>query len=144
MKLSAEQFAELASSFGAVESAQKHERRRATRMELHARVTISTIVESKRSDSLQVAICDFSARGISFLHPKPMTAGQQFVTQLPRQAGGNVHLLCTVKHCRPVGDDGKLFRVGAEFTCTINAPLGSPDDSAIEQQISRIRDSMLS
>src|SRR5690242_943633 len=116
MKLSAEQFAELASSFGALDPAQKHERRRATRLELHARVTITPVVAGKRGEPLQVAICDFSARGISFLHEKAVNAGQQFITQLPRKSGGIVHFLCTVMHSKPVSD--KVFRVGAEFTCT--------------------------
>ena len=64
--------------------------------------------------------------------------GQQFLTQLPGKAGGSVWFLCTVMHCRAVND--KLFRIGAEFTCTVQPPA----DDAGAQQVDRIRQSMLS
>jgi PilZ domain-containing protein len=139
MKLSAEQFAELASSFGARESARKHDQRRSVRMELHARVKITPTDAAGPRKTIEVAVCDFSARGISFLNEAPMHAGQQFILQLPRKAGGSVWFLCTTMHCRMVNES--LFRVGSEFTCTVQPPPASDD---AEAQIERIRQSMLS
>jgi hypothetical protein len=137
MKLSAEQFAELASSFGAKASQTKHERRRAARMDLHARVSIIPTEASGARKPIDVSVCDFSARGIAFLRDCAMQTGEQFLTQLPGKSGGSVWLLCTVHHCTTVSDS--LFRIGAEFTCTVQPP--APD---ADQQLLRLRKSMLS
>jgi hypothetical protein len=137
MKLSAEQFAELASSFGATESGQKHEQRRAARMELHARVKITALEAAGARKEIDVAICDFSPRGIAFLRDCAMAGGQQFLLQLPGKSGGSVCLLCEVRHCVAVNES--LFRIGAEFTCTVQPPPANADE-----QMLRIRQTMLS
>jgi hypothetical protein len=139
MKLSAEQFAELASSFGALDSGRKPERRRAARMELHARVKITPIEAGGARTPIEVAICDFSPRGICFLHEFAMQSGEQFITQIPAKSGGSVWLLCTALHSKPVTPS--LFKIGAEFTCTVQPP---PADADAEEQVRRIRASMLS
>src|SRR5262245_25173441 len=120
MKLSAEQFAELASSFGATESDDKHEQRRAARMELHARVKITPLEASGARKVIDVAICDFSPRGIAFLRDCAMQSGQQFLTQLPGKSGGSVWLLCEVRHCEAANES--LCRKAAEFRCTVQQP----------------------
>ena len=69
-----------------------------------------------------------------------MTAGQQFVAELPRSTGGSIELLCTVAHCSPIGHNA--FRVGAEFTCSLQTnPKHVPQEDANE--LKRIRESML-
>ena len=75
MKLSAEQFAELASTFGSQESPVRHDRRRANRMDLRAKIRITPIISGQRLDTLEVMACDFSARGIAFLNPAPLQSG---------------------------------------------------------------------
>ncbi|HEY1629068.1 MAG TPA: PilZ domain-containing protein [Tepidisphaeraceae bacterium] len=140
MKLSAEQFAELAASFNAKASTTEHERRRAQRMELQANIKITPVQAGTRLNATHVMVCDFSARGIAFLHTTAMTPGQQFVAELPRNGGGVVELLCTIMHCTDVGTNA--FRIGAEFTCTLQTePRHIPHDDA--KELKRIRESLL-
>lgn len=139
MKLSAEQFAELAASFNATPSQTKHERRRAARMDLQAKVRIYPMADGERLAALTVVVSNFSARGLSFVYSKGMESGTQFITELPRKGGGTVEMLCTVAHSVKVGDSD-LFRIGAEFTCAAPARTAQPDDA---DQMSRIREKML-
>jgi hypothetical protein len=140
MKLSAEQFAELAASFNAKASTTEHDRRRAARMELQANIKIMPVLGEGRLGAIHVMVSDFSARGIAFLHTSAMTQGQQFVAELPRTSGGTIELLCTVMHCGTIGHNA--YRVGAEFTCSLqNDPKHIPSDDANE--LKRIRESML-
>ncbi len=139
MKLSAEQFAELAASFNGQASTTRHERRRAARLELQTQVKVTPHLAGAHKAPIYVAVCDFSARGISFLYPAAMTVGQQFVTELPRKTGGFVELLCTALHSRLVSKS--LFRIGAEFTCTVSG--GWRPDGGDNQEMNRISRSML-
>ncbi|HMB96777.1 MAG TPA: PilZ domain-containing protein [Tepidisphaeraceae bacterium] len=140
MKLSAEQFAELAATFNAKASPTEHDRRRAARMELQANIKITPIHSGNRLSAMHVIVSDFSARGIAFLHATPMPLGQQFITELPRKSGGVVELLCTVAHCSIIGHNA--YRVGAEFTCALQTdPKHIPANDPRELQ--RIKESML-
>src|SRR4051794_19969695 len=104
MKLSAEQFAQLAATFNAQEGPHQHERRRAARMDLAARVTITPIHAGHKLAPMQVTISDFSARGVAFTDPVEMELGRQFILELPRREGGSACLLCTVMHLKPLPD----------------------------------------
>ena len=143
MKLSAEQFAELASSFNTQPKEQQHEKRRAPRTDLQASVRITPVVSGRQLAPISVIISDFSARGIAFVESSPMEAGQQFVLELPRREGGNVSLLCTVMHVKPCGRNA--YRIVAEFTCGVQP--SSQSNSAHEKpdaaEVKRIRESML-
>lgn len=140
MRLSAEQFAELAASFEGYAETETEERRRAPRLELQTRIRITPTEFGDRLPPVDVTVCDFSARGIAFLQPTPMQPGQQFVTTLPRKHGGSVELLCTVAHCTQVSN--QLHRIGAEFTCTLSPASPQPSEADV-QEMARIRKSML-
>lgn len=138
MKLSAEQFAELAASFNATPTKGNHERRRAARMDLQARIRIHPMADGRRQDPVSVIVSNFSARGLSFINPTSIEMGTQFITALPRKGGGSVEMLCTVVHSHHAGPNA--WRIGAEFTCAApTQPVGA--DSADEMK--RIRESML-
>lgn len=142
MKLTAEQFAELASTFDAQQGRTKHERRRASRMDLQARIKITPVIDGDSHSTINVTICDFSARGISFIHEQAMDIGQQFVLELPRREGGPVSLLCTVMHVKAAGHN--LHRMGAEFTCGVQtASRDERNSSSQAAEAERIRASML-
>jgi hypothetical protein len=140
MKLSAEQFAELASTFGAQGSPVKHDRRRANRMELRAKMLVTPIVSGQRLAPMEVMACDFSARGFAFLNPSAISNGKQLVARLPRRSGGQIEFLCTVVHCEAVGTS--TYRIGAEFTCTLQPTVvhNAADD---QREMQRIRESMM-
>jgi hypothetical protein len=144
MKLSAEQFAELAASFTSGDQASDtRERRRAARIELHARVKIIPVIAGRRLEPVLVEVYDFSARGICFLHATAMTVGDQFVTELPRQGGGRVQLLCSVANVQKVSPPA--YRIGAEFICSVqpDARPISDEGGADVREVQRIRQSML-
>jgi hypothetical protein len=136
MKLSAEQYRELAASFGLCESGQGHERRRAGRVALNASATCSLIDDGQVGEPRCVQVKDFSPRGLGIIVPEMMHPGSQFVLTLARQSGGNVSILCTVAQCRPC-DQG--FLIGAELTCTLPSRTIIPDDDDLD----RVRRSVL-
>ena len=133
MRLTAEQFAHLASTFGAaaVESGQQ-ERRRASRIQLDAKIRISA---DDTSGQQEVTACDYSARGISILRQTPMLVGSQFITYLPIKHGGQTALLCTVATCKRDAD--AMFKIGAEFVCVVN-----PSNLANDEQAKKLSQSM--
>lgn len=138
MKLSAEQFSDLLSTFYAADQSHRNQRR-ASRVALQARIQVIPIVEGLRLPSLSVSTCDFSARGLSFMHEKPFTPGDQIVVVLPRKSGGSVELLSEV--VRSARTRSELCRVGVEFTCAINGTSHVQTESPDE--VARIRASML-
>ena len=137
MRLTAEQFAHLASTFGAtaVESGPR-ERRRAARIQLDAKLRIRT---DDTPGTHEVTACDYSALGISILRSCAMNVGDQFVTYLPIKHGGQTALLCTVASCKPDAD--ALFRIGAEFICVVQ-PGDSPSDRASSEQARKLSKSL--
>lgn len=143
MKLTAEQFADLAASFNPGQpDGSRQERRRASRTELSAQVDIRPVVDGVMSDSAGVQVEDFSSRGIAIRHHVPLDNGAQFVVELKRQSGGCVSMLCTVLHCREL--QPKSYKVGAEFTCVLAEHPGSrPSEQAVDQELKRIRKSVL-
>ena len=109
-------------------------------MDLQARIKITPIASGQRMEAMNVMACDFSTRGVAFLHNVALPAGGQFITELPRRSGGSVQFLCTIMHSESVGGD--MFRIGSEFTCTLQpAPRTSAADD--QREMKRIRDSML-
>jgi len=130
MKLTDEQFAELASSFGAVDSAPGQERRRTDRVDLQAQIRITPLVSGQKLTPRDVIACDFSARGLAFMADNLIPPGEQFITRLSRRSGGQVDLHCTVAHCQAVTD--KLFRVGVEFTNAVPAHPGDEQPNPSE------------
>lgn len=139
MKLSAEQFAELEATFKPQGSPRRLDRRRANRTDLRARIRITPIAAGEQLESFEVMVCDFSARGIAFLHSTPMVDSDQFITQLPRRSGGSVQLLCTVMHCVEISADE--FRIGADFTST--TPVTGQEDGTSTIGTRRTKESML-
>lgn len=110
-------------------------------MDLRAKIRMTPIISGQRQQATDVMACDFSARGIAFLHPAAVASGTQYITHLPRRSGGIVELLCTVIHCEQLS--GSMFRIGAEFTCTIQQHQGKVDLAAEGRETRRIRESML-
>jgi c-di-GMP-binding flagellar brake protein YcgR len=142
MKLSAEQFADLAASFpGYSEEKTKHERRRAARIELRAHVAIRLMNAGAAAAPVTVTVNNFSPRGLGMLVHDPLSTGTQFVTELPRKSGGTVSFLCTVMHSRKISE--RLFQVGVEFTCVLRAPRGQEQAHEVADELKRIRRSML-
>jgi hypothetical protein len=144
MKLSAEQFADLAASFPGY-SAEEHarcERRRASRLELRSQVVARVLnANGMQGAPTTLTVVNFSPRGFGLLVREPLSPGTQFVTELPRKSGGAVALLCTVVHARPVSEG--LHQVGVEFTCVLHAPAAPAQIHQLAEDVNRIRHSVL-
>lgn len=126
MKLSAKQFAELAASFASDNSCGDNERRRAGRVGLQAQIKLSLISDGQRLPSALVNLIDFSPRGLAFHYHQPLSAGQQFIIELPRESGQSIPILCTVVHCAALENTAPAsgspladYKVGAELTCAL-------------------------
>lgn len=139
MKLSAEQYADLLSSFEECDT-RRFDNRKAARVELKARIKIIPMIDGEPREPVHVMTCDFSARGISFIHGSEMRPGQQFITELPRKSGGTAELLCVVKRCKELGSDS--FRIAAEFDCAVSSSTRT-DPAQDARDVQRIRESML-
>lgn len=143
MRLSAEQFADLAASFQPESTrSERQERRRSARLELEARVNIRMLHDGKLGSATAVDIHDFSSRGIAIHHHTPIPSGDQFVVELERQSGGCVSMLCTVMHSRQL--QPHVYKIGAEFTCVLAEHRGrQPSSEAVDAELKRIRASVL-
>jgi len=141
MKLSAEQFADLAASFAPDDRARANrERRRAPRLELSASLAVRVLKDDRLGRAVTAQVADFSSRGLAIFYPARLEPGGRFVVQLARQSGGVAVMLCTVMHVRRVSDE--LFRIGAEFTCQLGEHPGrhAPSDE-VDAQLRRLRES---
>ena len=143
MKLSAEQFADLAASFEpGYRAGARQERRRAPRLELSASLPVRLLTDDKLGRAVTAQVEDFSSRGLSILYPAPLEPGSRFVVQLARHSGGVAVMLCTVMHARRLNDE--LYKIGAEFTCQLGEHPGRHASSdAIDAQLRRARESAL-
>lgn len=141
MNLSAQQFAEIVSTFAGPQAGQDVDKRQASRVIHTCRVPIVFDHNSAEEREEIVTIVDLSSRGVGLLHREKLRRGQQFVLQLNRPKGKPAMVLCAVAHCRRHGKG--IFSVGAEFTCVLNPEvLQDPVQSA--NDIVRIRDTMFS
>jgi hypothetical protein len=139
MNLSAQQFAEIVSSFGDVVSAPDAEKRQASRVIHTCRVPLLFDHDTLEERREIATVVDLSPRGVGLLHREKLRRGQQFVLQLTRPRGIPAMMLCSVMHCRQHGKG--IFKIGAEFTCLLN-PQVLQDPAKSAEDIVRIRDSM--
>ena len=143
MKLSAEQFADLAASFQPdYRAPSRQERRRAPRLELAADLPVRLLKDDKLGRAVTVPVQDFSSRGLALLYRARLEPGSHFTVQLERQSGGCAVMLCTVMHSRKINDE--LYKVGAEFTCQLGEHPGkhAPADE-VDAQLRRAREASL-
>jgi hypothetical protein len=119
MNLTAEQFKALVGSLSVDLSSSCTENRRAARAKSPgwALITVCSNEAAEKSGQERVHVSNISSRGIGVAHTRPMGPGQQFVIHMSKQAGSQIHILCTVVHC--TAKAGGMHAVGAEFTCTI-------------------------
>jgi hypothetical protein len=140
MTLTAEQFGQVLHSLGAIPMSGVEDKRRAARITHRCNVQITLGSDPRNGKKIEVLVRDFSPRGICILLDNSVRSGANFIIRLGRPNEEDIHLLCTVVHCRDMGE--KMFVIGAEFTCLVDTtakPLGS--DTVVDLQ--RIRKSML-
>ena len=113
--LSAEVLAEIVASIeDAGPSRIRRDKRRAPRVGHQGKVLFVPLGEASRK-AVSAPIRNFSCRGISILHAKPMDNGSQFILFLSGREGQRLSILCTVVHRSRLSDN--LYSIGAEFVC---------------------------
>ncbi len=138
--LSAEALSEIVTAFGASDVIDPvHKNRRALRVQHNGRTMIFRAGENITETAIAVQMRDISARGCSFTCKTKLTKDSNFVIQFSRQGQPPTGMLCTVIHCRP--GSGGMFRVGAEFTCSLDT--GSAARATNLSEMDRIRNSIL-
>jgi hypothetical protein len=148
MKIPTQMFSEIVASLDASRAAAPgKEQRRASRLDLQHSAAVITY-DGGGGRSAPVCINDLSPRGVSLVHPSPMTPGEQFVLHLPRGNGGEpMPMLCTVAYCKPNEDNpDEGFRIGAEFVCALESASARATRAARvpqQREIDRIRQSIL-
>jgi len=118
-----------------------HELRRARRIGLKARVTISPYVLGVPQQPLTVDVRDLSPRGIAIESKVSMQTGQQFIVRLPRAGTSPSDILCAVAHCKP--KRAGQFEIGAEFVCMLGDTSTGCHDRADPGEIRRISGNIL-
>lgn len=119
MELTAEALLDVLRSLRTDSAAAQMRRRKLPRVGVRLRLTILPCgtPEPGRSAAkpipVSVRLRDLSRRGLGFVHNGPLEIGQAFLITLPRQTGGQVHLLGRVERCRPI--DGGAFDIGGSI-----------------------------
>jgi hypothetical protein len=154
MGLTAEQFAELVDSLSLSAEPSSREKRRAPRIGHHGamqitlcanrpapagRVPAADEAPPHAPDRTQVQVVNLSSRGICITYNQPLPNGRQFVVHILGQDQRQIHILCTVVHCRQIGSRHKI---GAEFTCVVS-PQAAAQAVYEESQSLRIQQSIL-
>ena len=125
-----------------VRAQEKSNKRRANRIGLKARVTISPYIYGVPQRPVTVDVRDLSARGISITRTEPMQPGQQFIVRLPRTGEKPTDILCTVAHCSAVQTN--VYKIGAEFTCVVRPDSSPAPGREDPRELDRIQRSILS
>jgi hypothetical protein len=94
-------------------------------------------------------LADVSHRGLSLFSHTRMKCGDTFILRLCSDSAP-AQILCTVVHCHSI--NLQIFKIGAEFTCTLPSP---PDQKpaanatqkqsaqAVQDEVARIQHSIL-
>ena len=137
--LSAEALTEIVNAFSKDGTTDPtHKNRRAVRVLHNGRTMIFRAGESITETAVPVQMRDISARGCSFTCKTKLARGSNFVIQFSRNGQPPAGVLCMVVHCRTATDG---FRVGAEFTCSLDTKSTARATSLSE--VDRIRNSIL-
>jgi len=91
-------------------------RRKAARLRRDGKIIVIPCSNGILGAPMQVRLRDLSTCGIGFTHTEALPHNQQFVIQLPNNAGELKNLLYTVARCEP---SAGLFSIGAELTAVL-------------------------
>jgi len=93
------------------------EKRRATRIQVEAPVTIWPVKEGSHGTPATVLTRDISYSGIGILQARPAATDDQFILRLPRPKAEPILLLCQVTYVKTLADN--LYGVGALYVSVL-------------------------
>ena len=143
MDLSSQIFAEVVAGLkgAAVDSAAGAERRRASRMQIEAKLQITPTTGPRANKRIDVLTRDISYSGLGFLAGIALAAGQEIIVHVPRRNRPPVLIRACVRFAAPLADG--IHVVGAHFTALVSAD----DEKRIQEngadELRRIRESIL-
>lgn len=117
------------------------EKRRATRMQVQAKVLVGRVVDGKLVQSFSSLTKDISLHGVGLIQGLVVDPGQELILNLPRTKGLPVYVRARICHCRDLAEG--LFSVGAEFVATVSKELADALEQSGEAELLRIRRSIL-
>lgn len=143
MKLSVQDFAEIVGTLrGESSSVGAHEKRRAVRMEVNAKLVVGLLNDKAIGQKYSVLTRDISLAGIGLLQSIALQQGQEFVLSLPRSTHKPpLFFVAVVLHCRPLADG--LYGLGCEFVREAPAAMGEKLIRDQDSEHARIRNSVL-
>jgi hypothetical protein len=119
-----------------------HEKRRFSRMEVHAKVTAAALAEGAVTRVYSALTRDISFTGMGLTQAVPCQAGQRIAVRLPSGSKSTLCFSCTVMHCRTLADG--IYGVGLEFSEALAPDFVERAAQSPEMRIQHIRESILS
>ena len=142
MVLTAQQFSEVLQFLRGREAAMKGaEKRRATRMDVKARIIIAPVSNTGCGERVGMLTRDISLDGMGLLTALPILRGQIFLALLPKSENETLFVLTEVIYCGVVADG--LFSLGCRYAKVVPAQLAEKLLTAKPQDVARIRESVL-
>jgi hypothetical protein len=118
------------------------EKRRATRMELKAKINVAPITNAVTGSRVSVLTRDISIEGVGLTTGVPMRQAQKFIALLPTSEDDTLFVLCEVLHAVVVADG--IFNLGCRFNQVLSKQTAQQLQDRNQTDVARIRDSILS
>ena len=112
MQLSADVYLQLVESLK-TEPRRGREQRCAARVGVGGLLKVQLISGSNLKPAIKVRLRDLSVDGIGLTTSNRLAAGARFLLALPRTGGGDLVMICEVRHCKKVADN--VYNVGGKF-----------------------------
>lgn len=117
------------------------EKRRATRMDVKAKLIIAPVTSSGCGQRIGMLTRDISLDGLGLLTAVPILKGQRFIALLPLSESSTLFVLSEVMYCA-VAADG-LFTLGCQFVKVLPPQAAEKLLTAKPADVDRIRQSVL-
>lgn len=142
MVLTAQQFSEVLRFLRGREALLRgNEKRRATRMDVKAKLIIAPVTSSGCGERIGMLTRDISLDGLGLLTAIPMLKDQRFIALLPVSDSTTLFVLTEIMYCAVVADG--LFTLGCRFVKVLPAQAADKLLSAKPADVARIKQSVL-
>jgi hypothetical protein len=135
-----QQFGEILASLRAAGSSASSEKRKFTRMEVHAHIEVARLYDCKVARLYTALTKDLSSGGMGLMQYAPLNSGEQFIVRLPL-AKSTLDLVAVATFSKPLAEG--IFGIGAEFVGPCGKELIAELARAADVEINRIKDSIL-
>lgn len=118
------------------------EKRRATRMQVQAKIKAGRLSNGRIVQSFTLLTKDISLLGLGLIQGVQVQANQELIIELPRMKGAPLYMKSIVKHCRDLADN--LYSVGTEFLSEVPADVAHAIEHSNQAEQQRLQQSILS